>query len=74
LSRSAVAVATTVVARVLAADSWLLVLLDVNKNQFAQVNYGSGKDVSDESVADAGEPLRVSWHTESFIEVPRGRR
>jgi len=48
----------------------LLVLLDVNKNQFARVNYGSGRDVSDESVADAGEPLHVSWHTDSFIEVP----
>ena len=39
----------------LEAGSRLLVLLDVNKNQFAQVNYGSGKDVSDESVGDAGE-------------------
>jgi uncharacterized protein len=46
---------TVVVARMLEAGSRLLVLLDVNKNHFAQVNYGSGKDVSDESVGDAGE-------------------
>lgn len=65
---------TTVVARLLDPGSRLLVLLDVNKNQFAQVNYGTGKDVSDESVADAGEPLRVSWHADSFITVPLGYR
>jgi uncharacterized protein len=35
-----------------------------------QVNYGTGKDVSDETVADAGEPLSVKWLGDSFIEVP----
>jgi len=34
------------------------------------VNYGSGKDVSDESIADAGAPLKVQWHNGSFIDVP----
>jgi hypothetical protein len=34
------------------------------------VNYGTGKDVSDESIADAKEPLHVKWHTDSFVEVP----
>jgi hypothetical protein len=48
----------------------LLLLLTVNKNPFAQVNYGTGKDVSDESVADAGRPLRVQWHGASYIDVP----
>lgn len=61
---------TTVVSRQLSAGSRLLVLLDVNKNPIAQVNYGTGKDVSDESLADAGEPLRVSWHGDSTINVP----
>jgi hypothetical protein len=42
----------------------------VNKNAFAQVNYGTGKDVSEESIADAKEPLRVRWHNGSFIDVP----
>lgn len=35
-----------------------------------QVNYGAGKDVSDETVADAKEPLTVKWFGESFVEVP----
>lgn len=37
---------------------------------FAQVNYGTGKDVSDESVADARQPLEVQWYSDSFVKVP----
>jgi uncharacterized protein len=48
----------------------LLLLWDVNKNNFAQVNEGIGKDVSDESVADAGEPLKVEWLGDSFVRIP----
>lgn len=62
--------ATTVVSRKLAAGSRLLVFFDANKNPGAQVNHGTGKDVSDESVADAGEPLRIQLRNDSFIEVP----
>ena len=61
---------TTVVSRLMAKGSRLLVLLDVNKNAIAQVNYGTGGDVSDESVADAKEPLRVRYHTDSYLVVP----
>jgi uncharacterized protein len=46
------------------------VLLDVDKNPFAQINYGTGKDVSDESIQDAGAPLAICWHSNSFINVP----
>ena len=45
-------------------------MLDVNKNAIAQVNYGTGGDVSDESIADADGPLRVRWHTDSYVTVP----
>lgn len=38
-----------------------------------QINYGSGKDVSDETVADAGEPLRLRLYGGSFIEIPIAR-
>jgi putative CocE/NonD family hydrolase len=61
---------TTVVSRQLSAGSRLLILLDVNKNPIAQVNYGTGRDVSDESIADAGEPLEVRWHNDSYVSVP----
>ena len=36
----------------------------------AQVNYCTGKDVSDECIADAKQPLHVQWHNDSYINVP----
>jgi uncharacterized protein len=35
-----------------------------------QINYGTGKDVSDETIADAKEPLQLKWFGDSFIDVP----
>lgn len=61
---------TPLIARQIEVGSRLLLLLTVNKNPFAQVNYGTGKDVSDESIDDADRPLRVQWHDTSFIDVP----
>jgi len=57
-------------AKKLNRGSRLLVVLDINKNAGAQLNYGTGKNVSDETISDAKEPLRVKWYTESFIEIP----
>ena len=61
---------TLLVSRQLSKGSRLLVVVDVNRGPFAQVNYGTGKDVSDESVKDAKEPLRVEWFSDSYVEVP----
>jgi putative CocE/NonD family hydrolase len=55
--------------RKLSKGSRLLVVLDIDKNPFAQVNYGTGKDVSRETVKDAGAPLRIKWSTESYINI-----
>ena len=61
---------TPLTARQLSKGSRLLLLLTINKNRYAQVNYGTGGDVSDESIADAKPPLEVRWHNASFIDVP----
>ncbi|HJU39298.1 MAG TPA: CocE/NonD family hydrolase [Tahibacter sp.] len=55
--------------------SRLVMLVQINKTAMMQINMGSGKDVSDETTRDAGEPLAIDWHRESWIEVPvtRGR-
>lgn len=50
--------------------SRLLVVLDIDKNPFAQINYGTGKDVSDETIRDASEPLKIWWRNDSFVDVP----
>ena len=66
---------TRMTSRRLSKGSRLLVLLNVNKNRFAQLNYGTGKDVSDESIADAGGvPLRVLWRNDSYVRVPISRQ
>ncbi|SCX81693.1 CocE/NonD family hydrolase [Flavobacterium caeni] len=62
--------ATRVVSKKMEKGSRLVVLLNVNKHPFEVVNYGSGKEVSDETIDDAGAPLEVKWHGDSFISVP----
>jgi len=47
-----------------------VMVLAAVKSPAYQINYGTGKDVSDESIADAGRPLQVRWHGASFIDVP----
>lgn len=61
---------TRLVSRRIAAGSRIVAVLDVIKNGGHQVNYGTGRDVSDESIADAGEPLTVTWGGGSLIRLP----
>ena len=61
---------TTMVSRQMQPGSRLLVLVDAIKNPGAQVNYGTGKDVSDESIKDAGDPLKIEIRSGSYFEVP----
>jgi putative CocE/NonD family hydrolase len=61
---------TTLTSRQMMPGSRLFVLVDASKNPMAQVNYGTGKDVSDESVSDAGEPLKIEIRSGSYFEVP----
>lgn len=61
---------TPLVSRRMSVGSRLLLMLTVNKNAFAQINYGTGRDVSDESIADANEPLQVRWYNDSYVMVP----
>jgi putative CocE/NonD family hydrolase len=61
---------TTMVSRQMMPGSRLLVLVDAIKSPAAQVNYGTGKDVSDESVKDAGDPLKIEIRGGSYFEIP----
>jgi putative CocE/NonD family hydrolase len=54
----------------LGKGSRLVVYLNVNKNPFSQLNYGTGQDVSDETIADAKVKLKVEWSNRSYITVP----
>lgn len=61
---------TRMVSRRLSKGSRLLVVININKNAFAQINYGTGKDVSTETIRDAGEPLSIEWYSDSYIKIP----
>jgi putative CocE/NonD family hydrolase len=61
---------THLVSKKLSKGSRLIVYINVNKNPFSQLNYGTGKEVSTETIEDAKEPLKVKWYNESFVEIP----
>ena len=59
-----------VISRVLAARSRLVAVVRVNKNSESQLNHGSGKDPSDETIADAAVPLRITLFAGSRLRIP----
>lgn len=50
--------------------SKLVLVLGIRKGPDVQINYGTGKDVSEETIADAKEPLEIKWYNDSYIEIP----
>lgn len=61
---------TRFVSKKISKGSRFVILLNINKHPFEIINYGSGKPVSEETINDAGEPLQVKWHNDSFIKIP----
>jgi len=61
---------TRFVSKKINKGSRLVILLNINKHPFEIINYGSGKPVSEETMQDAGEPLQVKWHNNSFVRIP----
>jgi putative CocE/NonD family hydrolase len=50
--------------------SSIVVVVNVNKNNNAQINYGTGKDVNKESIKDAEIPLNITFTGNSSISIP----
>jgi hypothetical protein len=50
--------------------SRLVMVLGINKRADEQINYGTGQDVSDESIADATTSLKIRWYGSSYIDIP----
>lgn len=61
---------THLVSKQLSKGSRLLITLNVNKNPFSEINYGTGKEVSKETIKDAKEPLQIKWYNDSFVKIP----
>lgn len=62
--------ASRLMSNLVPAGSRIIAVVRVIKEPGRQINYGSGKDVNDETIADAGEPLRIEWVAGSFVDVP----
>lgn len=58
------------VSKKLEKGSKLVLVLGVVKSPFMQINYGTGKDVSEETIKDAEEPLEIKFYNDSFIKIP----
>ncbi len=50
--------------------SRIVVVVNVNKNNNAQINYGTGRDVNSESIKDAEIPLKITFTGNSSISLP----
>jgi uncharacterized protein len=59
----------TLTARLLPPGSRIVAVVGVPKVPYIQINYGTGRAVSSESIADAGEPLRIHWSPDSYLEL-----
>ena len=50
--------------------SRLVMVLGINRRPDREINYGTGNDVSEESIADGRIPLKIRWYNDSYIEIP----
>jgi uncharacterized protein len=51
----------------------LVLVLGINKRPDREINYGTGGDVSAESIEDGKIPLKIHWHNDSYVEIPMRR-
>ena len=58
------------ISRKLHKGSSIVVIVNVNKNNNSQINYGSGKDVNEENIKDAEIPLKITFTGKSNISLP----
>jgi len=61
---------THLISKQLSKGSRLLIHLNVNKNPFSELNHGTGKVVTEETIKDAKEPLEIKWYNDSFVKIP----
>ncbi|MGH2664735.1 CocE/NonD family hydrolase [Flavobacterium sp.] len=61
---------TFIISKQLQKGSSIVIVLGVNKNPNWEVNYGTGKAVSEETMKDAAIPLEIKWHNDSSISIP----
>ena len=56
--------------RQLQQGSRIVMVLSVGKRPDREINYGTGEDVSQESIADGKIPIKIRWFNDSYIDIP----
>ncbi len=56
--------------RQLQAGSRIAIVLSISKRPDREINYGTGRDVSEESLADGKAPMKIRWFSDSYIDIP----
>jgi putative CocE/NonD family hydrolase len=56
--------------RQLQAGSRIALVLSIAKRPDREINYGTGGDVSEESIADGKTPIKIRWYNDSYIDIP----
>ncbi|RFS26912.1 CocE/NonD family hydrolase [Chitinophaga silvatica] len=59
---------TYITCKQLSVGSRLVALIGVVKNPKWQINYGIGKEVSEEDISDADVPLAIKWYNNSYLK------
>jgi len=59
-----------VTSRQLNPGSRLVMVLGINKRPDREINYGTGGDVSEESIADGKIPVKIRWYSDSYVDIP----
>jgi predicted acyl esterase len=62
--------AQRLISRKLAPGSRVVLVIGPIKGPGQQINYGSGKEVNDETIADAGQPLQIRLLSGSYVQLP----
>ncbi|MCF8272686.1 MAG: CocE/NonD family hydrolase [Flavobacteriaceae bacterium] len=61
---------TRIISKKLQKGSRIVIVINANKNPYGQINYGTGKDVSAESLKDATIPLKLILSGKSSLSLP----
>lgn len=56
--------------RQMGVGSRVVAVLSILKEPEREINYGTGKEVIDESISDGNEPLRMTWFSSSYLNLP----
>jgi uncharacterized protein len=59
-----------ITSRQLQKGSRLVMVLGISKRPDREINYGTGGDVSEESIADGKTALKIQWYGDSYVDIP----